>query len=159
MMKKGTNLKGNQGFTFIEVMIAMLVLSIGLLGLAGLQLTGLRYNQSGYLRAQANILAYDIIDRMRANPTEASAGTYANISGSSTSNPYDGDCMSSDDGCTAVQLVDGDAFEWIQNITAQLPSGTGQIVRDGGIDTITVGWTEMTNDGPAEKTVSINTRL
>ena len=59
----------NTGFTLIEVLIAMLVLAVGLLGLAGLQATSLKNNQSAYNRSQATQLAYDIADRMRSNPS------------------------------------------------------------------------------------------
>lgn len=66
----------SRGFTLIEILIALLVLSLGLIGLAMLQATGLRYNNESYMRSQATILAYDIIDRMRANKTAADAGSY-----------------------------------------------------------------------------------
>ena len=62
-----------RGATLIEVLVAMLVLSIGLLGLAGMQMTALKSNQSAYYRSQATVLAYDIIDRMRANRADARA--------------------------------------------------------------------------------------
>jgi len=65
-----------RGFTLIEILIALLVLSLGLIGLAMLQATGLRFNNDSYMRSQATILAYDIIDRMRANKTSADAGDY-----------------------------------------------------------------------------------
>lgn len=65
------------GFTLIEVLVALLVLSVGLLGIAGLQLTSLRSNHSAYLRSQATILAYDILERMRAN--RAQLDDYASI--------------------------------------------------------------------------------
>lgn len=55
------------GFTLLEVLVAMLVLSIGLLGLAGLMASSLRNNHSAYYRTQATWLAYDVIDRMRVN--------------------------------------------------------------------------------------------
>jgi type IV pilus assembly protein PilV len=64
------------GFTLLEVLVALLVLSVGLLGIAGLQLTSLRSNHSAYLRSQATILAYDILDRMRANRAQAQSGGY-----------------------------------------------------------------------------------
>jgi len=54
-----------------HALVAMLVLAIGLLGLAGLQVVGLRNNQSAYLRAQATQLAYDMADRMRTNILES----------------------------------------------------------------------------------------
>lgn len=56
-----------KGFTLLEVLVAMLVLSIGLLGLAGLMASSLRNNHSAYYRTQATWLAYDVIDRMRVN--------------------------------------------------------------------------------------------
>ena len=52
----------------MEVLIAMLVLAIGLLGLASLQAQSLRFNHDSYVRSQATILAYEIMDKMRANP-------------------------------------------------------------------------------------------
>ena len=57
----------SRGFTLLEILIAVGVLSIGLLGIAGLQALGQRSNHSAYLRSQATALAYDMIDRMRAN--------------------------------------------------------------------------------------------
>lgn len=55
------------GFSLLEVLIAIVVTSIGLLGLAAMQATGLRNNHSAYHRSQATVLAYDIADRMRSN--------------------------------------------------------------------------------------------
>ena len=69
----------NTGFTLIEVLIAMIVLAVGLLGLAGLQATSLRNNQSAYNRIKATQLAYDIADRMRANYTEAKKSKGDNV--------------------------------------------------------------------------------
>ena len=68
--------KYQYGFTLLEVLIALLVLSIGLLGLAALQTTGLRSNLMASMRTQATQLAYDITDRMRANPKGVEAGEY-----------------------------------------------------------------------------------
>ncbi len=56
------------GFTLIEVLVSVLILAIGLLGLAGLQLAGLQNNQSALLRSQATMIAYDIGDKLRATP-------------------------------------------------------------------------------------------
>ncbi len=66
--------RGNEGFTLLEILVAVLVLSIGLLGIAGLQVTGLRFNHSAYARTQATLLAYELADRMRANrPNDVAA--------------------------------------------------------------------------------------
>src|SRR5699024_7298926 len=64
------------GLTLIEVLVTMLVLSIGLLGLAGLQALMLYQHHSAYQRSQATILTYDIIDRMRTNRNAALNGDY-----------------------------------------------------------------------------------
>jgi type IV pilus assembly protein PilV len=65
-----------RGFTLLEVLIALLILSIGLLGLAALQTVGLRSNQMAVLRTQATHQAYDMTDRMRANPVATDASEY-----------------------------------------------------------------------------------
>ena len=64
----------SNGFTLIEVLISLVVLSLGLLGLAALQASSLRSNQGAYYRSQAAQFAYNIADRMRANVVEASKG-------------------------------------------------------------------------------------
>ena len=71
-----TRNRASGGFTLIEIMVALLIFSIGLLGLAMLQATGLKFNTDSYARTQATILAYDLIDRMRANKVAADAGNY-----------------------------------------------------------------------------------
>lgn len=63
--------KFSRGISLIEVLVTVVILSIGLLGLAGLQANSLRNNHSAYLRSQATYLSYEIIDRMRANRVEA----------------------------------------------------------------------------------------
>lgn len=65
-----------RGLTLVEILVALLVLSIGLLGLAALQTTSLRFNTSAYYRTQATALAYDLSDRMRANRQAALDGLY-----------------------------------------------------------------------------------
>lgn len=112
------------GFTLLEVLVAMLVLSIGLLGLAGLMASSLRNNQSAYHSTQATWLAYDILDRMRANRAGALAGAYsaANALGSpaacSTAAPT---------GAIAAQDIAG----WKNMIACALPAGDGSVVVDG----------------------------
>jgi type IV pilus assembly protein PilV len=64
------------GATLLEVLIALVVLSFGLLGHAGLQGAALKVNQGALMRSQATGLAYDMLDRMRANAVLARAGAY-----------------------------------------------------------------------------------
>src|SRR4030095_5211790 len=74
-----------RGTTLIETLVALLVLSIGLLGIAGMQMTSLQNNRGAHLRSQAQVLSYDIADRMRANRIAALAGGYVIAFGATAS--------------------------------------------------------------------------
>jgi type IV pilus assembly protein PilV len=80
-VRSARSLHATRGFTLVEALVALVILSIGLLGVAGLQLTSLRANTSSTYRSQATFLAYDIADRMRANRQEALAGSYISAFG------------------------------------------------------------------------------
>jgi len=110
-----------RGFTLVEVMIAFLVLAIGLLGMAGLQNTSVRSNQTSYLRTQAMVSAFDMAERLRSNITGASAGQYAGLGGSAVSS-----CNSAG-GCQPSELAANDIFEWQQQLSTALPAGTGRV--------------------------------
>lgn len=128
-------MKKHSGFTLIEILIAMLVLAIGLLGLAGLQATSLRNNQSAYNRSQATQLAYDLADRMRANV--AGVATYtAILPGAATAKA---NCLTTT-GCIPADMAENDLFEWNSAVNNNLPSGTGSIALAAGVYTITVNW-------------------
>jgi type IV pilus assembly protein PilV len=109
------------GFTLIEVLIAVLVLSLGLLGIAGLQLQGTRHVYDSQLYTVALLQAQDMADRMRANLEGVRAGSYNNLSGT----PADPGCIAA--GCTTAQLATFDLFRWNTDNTALLPSGAGDI--------------------------------
>lgn len=64
------------GISLIEVLVAIFVLAIGMLGMAALQMASLRSNQSSYERSAAVMAAYTMIDRLRADVTAARAGSY-----------------------------------------------------------------------------------
>src|SRR3990172_9167298 len=104
-----THYSKNDGFTLMEVLVAVVVLSIGLLGLANLQTVGMKSNNSAYLRTQATLLAYDIADRMRANIAGVTANAYNAIS----TKPSDPGCIASD--CSPGNLAVSDAFQWYEN--------------------------------------------
>jgi type IV pilus assembly protein PilV len=116
-----------QGYSLIEVLVALVVLSIGLLGLARLQLTGLRYANSAAERLEAVNRAYDILDRMRANRVAALAGDYDVNVGSAPS---------------AGGLAQSDVEQWKAALQATLPAGDGAIVVSNRVATITVQWSE-----------------
>lgn len=150
-----------RGFTLIEVLVTLLVLSIGLLGIAKLLLVSSRANDSAYLRTQATSLAYSILDSMRANRTAAVAGNY-NGSSAAATNPGTQCAVSSP--CSTQMIAQYDLWNWQQALTTGLgPSGSGTVatanVTDpvtGGTDvtaTITVQW----NDNVAQQTFGAST--
>jgi len=118
------------GFSLIEVLVAVLVVSIGLLGVVGLQLVALKHNTNAMYRGQAADLAYDVIDRARANPDES----YALSLGDDPSGP---DCESSD--CSPGQLRDYDLASWITAVEDTL-GGDGEVVVNGEVVTVTLQW-------------------
>jgi type IV pilus assembly protein PilV len=140
----------NAGFTLIEVLIAMVVLAVGLLGLAGLQVTSLRNNQSAYNRSQATQLSYDLADRMRANID--GKATYTTIlPGAATAKLA---CLSTP-GCSPADMAENDLYEWNFLVTTNLPSGAATIAVLAGVYTITISWTENRdedNDGVSDIT-------
>jgi len=132
----------NAGFTLIEVLIAMLVLAVGLLGLAGLQATSLRNNQTAYNRSQATQLAYDLADRMRANI--AGKARYTAILASSATAKTN--CLTTT-GCTPADLAENDLFEWNRAVGNSLPGGIGTIASPtANMFTITITWDEDRDD-------------
>lgn len=120
-----------QGATLIEVLIAIVVLSIGLLGMAGLQATSIQSNYSAYYRSQATVLAYDYADRIRANRTTALSMT------SDTSFPT----SSSTNSVSGTQFAK-DKAQWLNMLALTLPDGTGRVERNGTLITISIRWTD-----------------
>ncbi len=114
---------GQQGFSLLEVLIAVVILSVGLLGLAGMQVTSLKYVTSSLQRTQATSLAYDMLDRIRANP-DATNIEYTTALGTPAST-YVSDCLSAT--CTTTEMATFDLFEWKTAIEALLPGGTGSV--------------------------------
>ena len=115
MYQTGTHDHRTQsGFTLLEVLIALLVLSIGLLGLAALQTTGLRSNQMASMRTLATQFTYDITDRMRSNPAGVTTGDYVIARTAATAS-------------TPATVSETDLAEWRNNVTTRLPNGASEI--------------------------------
>ena len=107
------------GLSLIEMLIALVIISVGLLGMAGLQTYSLRMNTSAYHRTQANTLAYDILDAMRTNRTTALAGGYdVDVSGSFSGG-----------GQAASDLGD-----WLAMLDYLLPFGAGEVACDNATE-------------------------
>ncbi len=118
-------IKNSKGFTIIEVLVAMVILSIGVLGLGVLQLTAVQNTQGGYLRSQATILAYDMIDSMRANIPAVAGGDYSITFLQAT--PVAVDCYGPVANCTTRQMAISDLNRWRNVLGNYLPSGSGQV--------------------------------
>ncbi len=117
------------GFTLLEVMVAAVVLSVGLLSLAGLQVIGLRTGHSSYLRTQATIQSYDIIDRMRANEFGVTNGDYNQPTQAGSAGTEDTNCEAVN-GCSTASMAAHDLFRWNQAIVDVLPGGVGVVCID-----------------------------
>jgi type IV pilus assembly protein PilV len=135
-----------KGFSLVEVLVALLVLSIGLLGLAALQTTSLQFNTGSYHRTQATFLAYDIIDRMRVN-----IGAVANSDGTGYDQPVSTDVSMSKDcdttSCSSAELAIYDVRMWYERAVATLPGAAAAPptiqVGTGDLVTVTINWVEQ----------------
>lgn len=119
-----------RGVSLLEVLIAVLVLAIGVLGAASLQLNAVRYSASAAHTTHASFIAYDMLDRMRANPD--------NISSYATS--VSGDC--DPDAAPAATILARDLGDFANAVTCQLPAGEASIRIAGDSATITISWSE-----------------
>lgn len=121
-----------KGFSLLEVLISVLVVSIGMLGIAALQANAIRYSHSAELRSIAVVQAANIADRMIANSRGVQNGSYNAIVGIPS--------IVSCNPCTSAQIAQNDTSEW--NLANQnlLPNGQGAITRNGDRFIITVRW-------------------
>jgi type IV pilus assembly protein PilV len=140
--------RSGAGFSLLEVLIALVILSVGLLGIAALISTALKSNSSAYMRTQATALAYNIIDRMRANLPETENLSYnITMPASASTAPPPTTCTSG--ACTSSQLATYDIAQWEYDLAQQLPQGRGAVAAAtaGGIMAVTV--TVLWNDSRA----------
>jgi len=114
----------SRGVTLLENLIALLVLSIGLLGIAGLQASTFRNGKDATFRAIATQQAENMANRMRANPAGVAADLYNNIDGA-TAMPT-GAALCAGTTCTAAQIATLDMAEWDRDNDLFLPGGRGK---------------------------------
>lgn len=113
--------KTQQGSSLIEVMVALFVLAIGLLGVLAMQSKSMQFNQSAHMYSQAVYLANDMAERIRTNFVSAESYT-GNISDSAPK-----DCSAKV--CDSTELAAWDLFRWNQNVAKYLPAGVGTIAQ------------------------------
>jgi len=125
-----------RGVGMIELLIALVVVAIGVLGVSRAQLAMVKANHNALLRAHANTLAYDMSDRLRADRVAARAGAYD---------------RTLDDGVpTGTTLTALELADWLGALATTLPDGTGGIARAGDNLIVTVRWDETRGQGAAQ---------
>ena len=134
------------GFTLIEVLVSVVILAIGLLGLAGMQAAGLKLNHDSFLRSKATLAAYDMADRIRAN--RDFKADYAVAMG--------------DDASAHGGFAKEDVDDWLAMLAQELPLGDGSVAIAGGDRfTITIEWKDTRNNESAiaDKTFTLVTDI
>lgn len=125
------------GFTLVEVLIALVIMSIGMLGIAGLYLHSMQAGSTSLFRHHAVTLAGDVADRIRANPRAGAA--YALAGGNNN-------CVGAGIDCTPEEMAANDIFLWDQQAAATLPNGAVSIVFNNDVSPptyqITITWTQ-----------------
>lgn len=134
------------GTSLIEALVAMVVLSLGLLGLAGLQLNAMKTSQGAHLRAQAAEHAYDMIDRMRADRDNARSGKYKVLLTASAPN---GDTLAAKE-----------VASWLALVASTLPAGDASIAMpDTQTVTITIQWNDTRSGGGTTEQYVLQSQL
>lgn len=142
--------QGQRGVSLIEVLVSVLIFSVGLLGLAALQLNSMKANQTATVRSHATFLAYEMGDRMRAARGDAQAGYYTLAVGAALP------CNPAEETCLPFQR---DLAEWRANLARQLPNGDGGVVQNGDQFTVIVQWNEERVGGDVAQRFSFMTRI
>jgi type IV pilus modification protein PilV len=169
------SIQTTRGATLLEVMIALMIFSIGMLGLAALQVTGLRETGNSEKRTQATLVANDIIERMRSNITATTAGDYAavNYAAIDCATPpatyCEDDESSAATACSTTQMATFDAQLVYCQANKRLPSGSLSVActDNAGVAaacagtvyrTITLNWVNNNDFGNTSKIMSLTFR-
>lgn len=157
MIRRSTMRRRSQlGFSLVEVMVSVLVTSVSVLGMAGMQITSKRAGYEAIQRTTATTLAMDVLERMRSNPDALATYATTGIGGATiTAEPIPKCSNDTTDICNAAQLAAHDLWEWEQAIdglgetrdvsgtdvaTGGLVNPTGCVVVNGGMVTVTMAW-------------------
>jgi type IV pilus assembly protein PilV len=140
-------LVSQSGFSMIEVLVTLLIISLALLGTAGLQIYSMRLNQGGQFRTQAVFLVADLAERIEANKSGAVDGNYlvanSNVPAAASTACVDGPCP-------PLALAGFDLAQWQNAVAATLPQSSWTVAHDGPANpityTITIGWVDRQGD-------------
>lgn len=116
------------GVTLVEVLVTVLILAVGSLGIASLQLAGLKYSSGSYARTQVTILSDDMANRIKSNRAIALTGAVSpyELSNFTGTTAVTRDCIT--DVCTAEQFADYDIATWANEVARAIPSGQGRVI-------------------------------
>jgi type IV pilus assembly protein PilV len=133
------------GFSLVEALVALVVLSVGMIGIAALHGQSLSAARTAQYRTVAINLASDMADRIRVN--RLGLGAYAGAAANNNCGPGGADCA------PAAMAAD-DLFIWNQQVQQRLPGGASQVLFNGGTApptyTVTVSWTEVGQAAPLQ---------
>lgn len=121
--------RGAGGFSLIEVLVSMFIVSLGILALAGLLQSATRYGKMSEVRSTATLMGNDIADHVRANLDGAAAGAYDVTTAFPATGPVDrrglgGPCNDKSSPCSAQEIAAVDLFNWTSRLLVTLPQGT-----------------------------------
>lgn len=143
----------SRGFSLIESMVALVVLSVGLLGVARMYVMSLQNGRTALFHSQAVSLASDMAERIRANRTATVSynllgdPAYPTPPGAAPAAGQNNNCVNGGIDCTPLQLAQNDVFMWVNETAAALPDGSSMVTVNAATnpDTITimVSWTEQ----------------
>ncbi len=152
-------MKSQSGFTMVETLVALVVLAIGMLGIAALYLNSLQAGRTAIYRTQAVTLAADLADSIRSN--RAAVANYGNVYGDAFAAV--GACATTA-GCSATDLAATDLSRWKAALAQLLPNGQGQVVvtlpaaaGEPANYVITVQWAEVGEVNPVTFQIGFTT--
>jgi type IV pilus assembly protein PilV len=132
-----------RGSSLVEIMVTLVLFSIGMLGLAGLQGSAIRFTEQSNFYTQAEVHIADIVARMRANSVAVLGGSYDDtISATPSVN-----CLTT--ACTAANFAEYDLSAWDRSIKQVFPNGEGSVVATVGVPmqfTVSIVWVRALND-------------
>lgn len=145
-------LKSQKGATLIEILVAILIFSIGLLAIVVAQTTGLTATQSSLHRSYAAHLSYELVDLMRVNMDEVNRAGSVFEDFDSTDHDFeiDDDCFQAGNGCTAQELAESSLVLWATQLEDSLPEGSATLEEDDGVYTLSIQWADFRTDAEAQ---------
>lgn len=155
------------GVGLIEILVAIIILAVGFLAAARMQVTGMRFSQSAYYESQAYFMAGDMIARMRANVAGVKAGAYDSLqTAASLADPGCGAKM-----CSPTEIASQDLYDWSRHLhssvdntsfVALLPSSTAVVAKGqvsdlgNGLRSVTITWADEHDSDDATGTLRVD---